>query len=222
MNKSVYSLVLMDDVVQAIDREAYQLGTSRSNLINQILAEFVSFDTPEKRMKEIFEKMEQLIHGETTFQIQPQPSDAMLSIRSALSYKYKPVIRYAVQLYRSTGDEVGELRVSIRTQSQALIASITRFFTLWAKLEEKYLSRFFEGNEIPYEIDNGRYFRQFLLPQKTENQTNEKIAEAVTEYIRILDHILKIYFANLEDLPTAIEKMEKAYISCLKNGIVVI
>ena len=49
-----------------------------------------------------------------------------------------------------------------------------------------------------------------------------KIAEAVTEYIRILDHILKIYFANLEDLPTAIEKMEKAYISCLKNGIVVI
>ena len=37
MKKSVYSLVLMDDVVNAIDDMAYQMNTSRSNLINQIL-----------------------------------------------------------------------------------------------------------------------------------------------------------------------------------------
>ena len=36
MKKSVYSLVLMDDVVKAIDDMAYKLNTSRSNLINQI------------------------------------------------------------------------------------------------------------------------------------------------------------------------------------------
>ena len=39
MNKTVYSLVLSDDVVEAVDRMAYARGTSRSNLINQILAE---------------------------------------------------------------------------------------------------------------------------------------------------------------------------------------
>ena len=38
MSKSVYSLVLSDDVVAAVDRAAYALGSSRSNLINQILA----------------------------------------------------------------------------------------------------------------------------------------------------------------------------------------
>ena len=48
MKKSVYSLVLMDDVVKAIDDMAYKLNTSRSNLINQILAEHVSFKTPVK------------------------------------------------------------------------------------------------------------------------------------------------------------------------------
>lgn len=37
MKKSVYSLVLMDDVVEAIDRMAYSMNTSRSNLINRFL-----------------------------------------------------------------------------------------------------------------------------------------------------------------------------------------
>ncbi len=55
MKKSVYSLVLMDDVVNAIDDMAYQMNTSRSNLINQILAEHVSYITPEMRMKDIFD-----------------------------------------------------------------------------------------------------------------------------------------------------------------------
>lgn len=45
MGKSVYSLVLMDEVVDAIDQMAYRNNTSRSNLINQILAEHVSLAT---------------------------------------------------------------------------------------------------------------------------------------------------------------------------------
>ena len=53
MSKSVYSLVLSDDVVAQIDCAAYALGTSRSNLINQVLAEYVSLITPEKRRKDI-------------------------------------------------------------------------------------------------------------------------------------------------------------------------
>ena len=36
MKKAVYSLVLSEDVVDAVDRMAYARGTSRSNLINQI------------------------------------------------------------------------------------------------------------------------------------------------------------------------------------------
>ena len=43
MNKSVYSLVLMDNVVSEVDKMAYEMGTSRSNLINQILAEYVRY-----------------------------------------------------------------------------------------------------------------------------------------------------------------------------------
>ena len=41
MSKSVYSVVLMDDVVDAVDRLAYEAGTNRSNMINRSLAEYV-------------------------------------------------------------------------------------------------------------------------------------------------------------------------------------
>lgn len=39
MKKNVYSLVLSEDVVHEIDKLAYQRGTNRSNMVNQILAE---------------------------------------------------------------------------------------------------------------------------------------------------------------------------------------
>ena len=95
VNKSVYSLVLADDVVEAIDRLAYSMNTSRSNLINQILAERVQLLTPEKRMREIFAKIEQLM--DSRFQTLNQPSDAMMSIKSPLRYKYKPTIQHRAE-----------------------------------------------------------------------------------------------------------------------------
>ena len=61
MNKSVYSLVLMDNVVSEVDKLAYELGTSRSNLSNQILAEYVRYTTPEMRMRAIFDEMGDLV-----------------------------------------------------------------------------------------------------------------------------------------------------------------
>ena len=63
MKRSVYSLVLMDDVIKAVDEQAYRLGTSRSNLINQILAERLSCVTPEMRMREIFGGLAQPFGG---------------------------------------------------------------------------------------------------------------------------------------------------------------
>ena len=78
MKRSVYSLVLMDDVIKAVDEQAYRLGTSRSNLINQILAERLSCVTPEMRMREIFDSMTELIGG--AFRIQQQRSASLMTL----------------------------------------------------------------------------------------------------------------------------------------------
>ncbi|MFR3811818.1 MAG: CopG family transcriptional regulator, partial [Ruminococcus callidus] len=117
MKRSAYSLILMDDVVAAVDRLAAQQGTSRSNLINQILAEHVCCTTPEQQMRQVFTCLTQAMNS--AFRVQEQGSDAMLSILGSVQYKYRPTIRYSVELHRELHSEkVGLLKISCRTQSR--------------------------------------------------------------------------------------------------------
>ena len=52
--------MLNDEVVQEVDALAHQLGTNRSALINRILAEYVGFTTPERRINDVLSAMERL------------------------------------------------------------------------------------------------------------------------------------------------------------------
>lgn len=220
MKKSVYSLVLSDDIIEVIDQMAYEEGVSRSTIVNNILADALSFITPEKRMYDVFEGIQSIMRG-NIFQIANPPSGAILSIRSALKYKYKPVIRYNLELHRGFEKTIGQLKVSFRTQSETLKADLTEFLKLWAGLENKYIVRFFpEG--ISYTIEDGRFTRTFILPKERERQSNEEIAKAISEYIKMFDEILKIYFANIGDRRLAEELSVNRYYEYLENGIVVI
>ena len=61
MKKTLYSLMLNEEVVREVDRMAHQMGTNRSALINQILAEYVNYTTPERRINDILSTIEQLM-----------------------------------------------------------------------------------------------------------------------------------------------------------------
>ena len=61
MKKTLYSLMLNEEVVRQVDALAHRLGTNRSNLINQILAEYVDYVTPERRINDILSAVEQLL-----------------------------------------------------------------------------------------------------------------------------------------------------------------
>lgn len=116
-------------------------------------------------MHDIFEQIETLMVQQKTFQIQFQPSDAMLSVRTALAYKYKPTVRYSIELFRNDPKILGELRVSARTRNAGLLRMLDYFFQLWQKLENRYLSAVYpEG--VPCQIQNGRYCRTFFCRKK--------------------------------------------------------
>lgn len=221
MNKRVYSLVLSDSVIGEIDRLAYLKNTSRSNLINQILADHLAYSTPEQRMQDIFEHLGRLLNTRDTFQTAGQLSSSMFSTRSALKYKYKPTVKYAVELYRNTATVVGELRVSFRTQSRAFISELNAFFKLWMDLENKYISKFFPSGSIQHSIQDGKFTRGLILPIKERYQTNEYIGQAIGEYIQMFDQILNIYFTHIENPHVAAEKAEAAYAEHLKKGIII-
>lgn len=202
MHKSIYSLVLADDVVEAVDRMAYQLHTSRSNLINQILAERLSCVTPEMRMQTVFSRMEQLM---SSFRILEQTSAHMLSLQSQLDYKYKPTVQYFVELYRIPKDgEDGRLRVQLRTQNQTLIAVLDNFFRLWASLEEHYLPA---AAGTVYRIAPGRLERSIRNPGVEE----DVLGELIGRYVRTFDKYLKAYFAGIADPQKTARQLETAF-----------
>ncbi|MBQ7241193.1 MAG: hypothetical protein IJS35_00215, partial [Firmicutes bacterium] len=58
MGKSLYSLMLNDEVVSAVDRLAARQGLTRSAMVNMILAEYAGVLTPEKRINDIFTYIE--------------------------------------------------------------------------------------------------------------------------------------------------------------------
>ena len=92
MKKNVYSLVLSEDVVRAVDALAYREGSNRSALINRILAEYVSYTTPEMRVQEVFSELGALLSA--TSLLIGEPSQTVLPMRSSLCYKYNPTVRY--------------------------------------------------------------------------------------------------------------------------------
>ena len=86
MKKSVYSLVLMDDVVSAIDRMAYEQGVSRSALVNRVLAEYASLLTPEHRIRSLFDTVCEMLEPQSVLQL--ASTEGVLTLRSSLQYKY--------------------------------------------------------------------------------------------------------------------------------------
>ena len=63
MGKSVYSIVLDDDVIKMIDIMAAQHGTSRSNMINRILAQQISVPTAETMINDIYSSIDRFLQG---------------------------------------------------------------------------------------------------------------------------------------------------------------
>lgn len=214
MSKSVYSIVLSDEVVQAVDDMAYRLGTSRSNLIDRILAERVSCTTPEMRIHEIFSLVEQAL--DRRFLPAPGASGSVMSVKTPLRFKYKPTVKYSVELYRDFSGCVGRLKVTMRTQSAELAGLCDGFFALWCGLEEKYLGRLFTGG-VPVTLSPTCYTRDIYEIGEGE-LSDDEIAAAISRYIETFSAAMNQYFED----PGAPARCEQTYKNYLSEGVRVV
>ena len=214
MKKSIYSLVLADDVIAAIDRMAYQQGTSRSNLVNQLLAERLSLMTPEMRFRDIFRSMEQIL--DQSIQVLSRSSDTMLQLRSPLRFKYNPTIRYQLTLNRENAEAIGTLMISFRTTSRGLIDMLDAFFEYWIRLEQQFTVPFL-GHGIRYRKEDGRLTRELYYPANRPAVSGEEAGEAIGDYIRLLDACLKAWFLLAEESPEQqrreVARLTRTYLS---------
>ncbi len=210
MKRSIYSLVLADDVIKAVDREASRLGTSRSNLINQILAAELSCVTPEMRMHDIFDSLTE--HIGRSFQIQQQRSASLMTMKTALEYKYRPTISYRVELARSPDIFIGTLRVSVRTMNEKLMDMFRNFFMYWSDMESEHLSRLKYGKELS-DLTTVTFVRKLLNTGLDDQNT----ACAIGSYLDTLNRSLQTYFANPSCLRDYSPWLEEQYKSMLEK-----
>lgn len=215
MKKNMYSLMLAEDVIQAIDELASEKNTNRSSLINQILADYVSLTTPEKHVRNIFDIIENFISRQSGNLLYSQPNDMTMSIKSPLQYHYRPTIRYEVEMYRTPRQTIGQLKIIFRTTSSELLVELTRFFKLWMQLENIYIKQFFSKGAIEYGLENGKFWRTFAVPNDSD-YTEEQIGNAISQYIATFDEMLKDFLAGRY---SSTEEMEKRYLQYLNSGV---
>ncbi|MBQ1770907.1 MAG: hypothetical protein II000_03020 [Clostridia bacterium] len=215
MNKSIYSLVLNDEIIKEIDRLAYENATSRSNMVNQILAEHVSYVTPEQKIREVFKQIEDSLISANGFQSLLQPSFSMYSLRSSLNYKYNPTVKYCVEMNPDRSDYIGDIRVTVRSQSDSFRLLLLQFFKLWKKIEEQY------GGPVQIEADSDKFVRKVYVSDQYEI-TNESVGRSIADYIRYFDYAMKQFFDNVNNPVNAISRTEDVYRSYLLTEPVIL
>ena len=213
MGKSVYSLVLNDEVVDIVDKMARLNGMSRSNMIEKILADAVRYETPEIRANSIFDEIQKIISRSNSMRYLAQPSQYMASIMSALDYRYNPAIKYSVELFPNS-DHLGQLKVTLRTQNSILINLISDFYSYYTYLEKKYYNK-----NARYLYDGVKFTRLFDFPKV--NISTKELAEKLTLYVKDFDELLNVYFNNLTNEKSLLYIVEKKFIELKQNAIVI-
>lgn len=211
MKKTLYSLMLNDEIVREVDIMAHRLGTNRSSLINEILAEYVNYTTPEKRINDILSAMESLLRPSRELVPYFAPHSYSMSLKSSLEYKYRPTIKYEVELYRGDSETLGAITVIFRTQSGALIDAMSDFFRLWKKIEEKHLK-----NRPEFALYDGRFVRSISIPEK--DCTSDELANAISEYISKFDTLMKTYLNGT----SSASEIEEAYLNQMRRSDIII
>jgi hypothetical protein len=134
-----------------------------------------------------------------------------MSLKSSLEYKYRPTVKYEVELFRSEEESIGELSVVFRTQSSALITVMTEFFRLWKSIEDAHLAPL-TGAKRHYALYDGRFTRSISAPDR--DCTTDQLASALSEYIKLFDKLMKAYVSGRLNA----HEVEAAYYSQMLNS----
>lgn len=194
MKKTIYSLMLFDDLIEEVDREAYMKGTNRSQVINDILAEHFGLQTPEQKIQSVLENLE--ANFEKAMSIGQIVNNTSIRFGKSLKYKYRPKLRYSYEFVGSGSEKYAVLKVSSRTTSRELSDHLDRFFERIAKTEQnRNLTEGCCGNDA----GNHRFVREFRNSSGMDQDVSE-ITACLTRYLKTLDQAMNQYFSDPDDL----------------------
>jgi hypothetical protein len=184
MDKSVYSLVLSDRIIEAADAWAAPRNLSRSAAVNRILAEYLSTTTPEQRVQDVVRQVETLLDDSL---LMPTLADGLLAMRTPVRFKYNPFVRCVAEVKGSEW----ELRASARTQSASLIEALDAFFLAFCRVMD------LTGQQA--RIENGR----LTVRQAISCTDCDAAAQEIAGWLTRLQNGMKAYFSCYPDTAAA-------------------
>lgn len=179
MSKSVYSVVLNDEIIALVDKQAFMNGVSRSQMINEILAEAVGFSTEKQRIAEVFETLGAL-QSDRVKVVRRQQS--VIDFLGAINYKYSPKVTYSVDLF--AGSDHGELKIALRTTNPELLRITGEFFNDFIEIESAY------AGGVEYGVRDGKLIRRLDFSRATNVKD---LAERISAYVNCLDKLFNEY-----------------------------
>lgn len=188
MAKSIYSLLLSDDAVRAIDRIASKRNMSRSAVIDEILSEHTGTANANNDFRKIWTEVEGLFARAETMHFVNNAQVNLAQVITSLPYKYNPKVRYMLEL-SDKPHTLCTITLNTRTQNPFLSAVFGTFYARLAQLEDRYLSN------VSASVNGGKYVSVLY----GEESDTADVSRQIVEYILTLDGMLRAFVCGDDD-----------------------
>ena len=191
MKKTVYSLMLFEEIVEKIDQMAYEKDTNRSQLINDILAEKIGMVTPEQKIQKILEMLDENFNE--TLSVSQINKNSSIQFGKSLKYKYRPKIRYSYEFISNQEGKYAVLKISSRTKSERLNEHFDSFFDLIMDIEKRE-SQYQDHEEYQ---TNHKFIRTFKKEGELSRDV-KMVSDHLTCYLKMMDEAMNAYFSSID------------------------
>lgn len=209
MSQGIYSLLLQECLVDAVDAMAEEKQMSRSQVINEILSERFEMFTPEYRSNHIMDVVRERLSGNDKFHLISFSKGSSIQYKMIVPYKYNPKIKMMLIMNSKDPLSVATLKVSSRTTNVSFSDDLWGFFESLNHVTENH------GRMEKYPMLVGAYdksdaiYKKFPIEWTKETLSFEEIAREITNYMYMLSESLIGYFESLEDPVFGKEEMER-------------
>lgn len=213
MSKQIYSLVLSEQVVEKIDREALVRGSNRSQIINDMLCESFGVWTPDLKMNRVMDLMSATLGDLETMEMVSATHGNTLQLRTSVAYKYKPKLKYVIEMSGKSHPTMAVLKIYSRTTSELFLQSLVMFFGYLNDFEEQIEAsiNFRRVASLGYAFDEKRFIKEIECDWTTKDVEAEAIAQYLSNYIQFLDEGIKMYFNAYGDWAYIDQQMRTLY-----------
>ncbi|MCT4634397.1 MAG: hypothetical protein N4A76_16925 [Firmicutes bacterium] len=213
MKSSIYSLLVQDNLMEKVDDIALEKGMSRSQMVNEIFAEYLGISTPEYKINKVMDFICKEFLDTSSIRIMSNNKGSSIKLMTNIKYKYNPQLHYMLELKGKNKDKLATLKIQSRTQSKVFLDHLVKFFVLFTEIERIYEIGFRKNviDKSYFVVEGNRFLRDFYYDWTNDSYSPEGLSQFLINYISMINESVNIYFENIADSKTTVILMTAIY-----------